>query len=126
MSPKLIIAAAALSLLAHHAIAQQSGARNPAGSPVPGLQRTPENQTLTPEEHQNPWSSGPTTLQSSCHTDYLTHCSGNEPGAAIAVACLRQYWNDLTVTCREAIDQYTQQTQGQDTGNDQTDNNDNN
>jgi hypothetical protein len=45
-------------------------------------------------------------LKSQCKADYARRCTGNDPPAAIAAACLSQYYINLSIPCRAALDAY--------------------
>lgn len=49
--------------------------------------------------------SGEQRLQAACKDDYQTYCSGDDAGVAVETACLRQYYINLSMRCRAALDQ---------------------
>jgi hypothetical protein len=49
--------------------------------------------------------SGGQGLEAACKEDYQSFCSGDNPGVAMEAACLRQYYINLSMPCRAALDQ---------------------
>ena len=45
-------------------------------------------------------------MKSSCRADYRAHCTGNDPAAPIAAACLSQFYVNLSKNCQAALDAY--------------------
>lgn len=39
-----------------------------------------------------------------CAQDYRSYCTGDNPGVALQAACLRQYYVNLSLNCRIALD----------------------
>lgn len=39
-----------------------------------------------------------------CAQDYRQYCTGDNPGVALEAACLRQYYVNLSLNCRTALD----------------------
>jgi hypothetical protein len=40
-----------------------------------------------------------------CKEDYQRYCSGDNPGVAVETGCLSQYYINLSMSCRAALDQ---------------------
>ncbi len=46
------------------------------------------------------------SMKASCRTDYRAHCTGNDPSAPIAAACLAQFYVNLSKSCQAALNAY--------------------
>jgi len=51
-------------------------------------------------------SAAATAMKSSCRADYRAHCTGSDPAAPIAAACLAQFYVNLSKNCQTALDAY--------------------
>ncbi len=47
-----------------------------------------------------------TALKTACRTDYRNHCTGNDPAAPVAAACLAQFYVNLSKNCQTALEAY--------------------
>lgn len=43
-------------------------------------------------------------FRAACEQDYRRYCVGDDPGAALEAACLSQYYINLSLSCRAALD----------------------
>jgi hypothetical protein len=107
---KLITATAVIVLMGTNAMADRL---NQAGSPIPGNPQTGSETEQGTQQVQSPPDIGPSYLQAACIQDYVQYCGEEGGGASIAISCLRQFWINLSYTCRNAIDQYNQNNQDQ-------------
>lgn len=73
-----------------------------AGSPAAALAQS-----------AGPSSATVTSMKLSCRADYRAHCSGSDPSAPIAAACLAQFYLNLSKSCQSALDAYNAPQQDQ-------------
>jgi len=43
-------------------------------------------------------------FRAACAQDYRVYCTGDNPGVALEAACLGQYYVNLSLNCRTALD----------------------
>lgn len=51
-----------------------------------------------------------------CSQDYKYYCTGDSPGVALEAACLRQYYINLSLQCRQQLDQQNAMATGEGQG----------
>ena len=66
-----------------------------AGSPAAALAQNSDSS-----------STAAMSMKASCRTDYRAHCTGNDPSAPIAAACLAQFYVNLSKGCQAALNAY--------------------
>jgi len=53
-------------------------------------------------------------FRAACAQDYRLYCAGDNPGAALEAACLKQYYVNLSLNCRTALDDLQNPTGAED------------
>jgi len=53
-------------------------------------------------------------FRAACTQDYKLYCTGDNPGVALEAACLRQYYVNLSLNCRTALDDLQNPTGAED------------
>ena len=53
-------------------------------------------------------------FRAACAQDYRLYCTGDNPGVALEAACLRQYYVNLSLNCRTALDDLQNPTGSED------------